>query len=68
MTDQESEETSDADGAEPAVLSRRALFGLLLALWSAGSLSDTRAIRLCYGAYGYGQFGYGGEEPTSDEE
>lgn len=68
MTDRESEVTSDAEGAEPAVLPRRTLLGFLLALWSTGSLSDTRVLRLSYGTYGYGQFGYGGEEPTSDEE
>jgi hypothetical protein len=52
----------------PAVLSRRALLGVVVAMWSAGSISDIQALRLLYGTQGYGWFGYGGTDPGTEEE
>jgi len=52
----------------PAILSRRALLGVVVTMWSAGSISDIQAIRLYYGTLGYGRFGYGGTEPGSGGE
>ena len=61
----------EADDGEPegphASLSRRALLGVVVALWSTGSLSDRRVARLLYGLQGYGQFRYGGETERDEE-
>lgn len=66
-TDQDSPEHVGT-GTTLASLSRRTLIGLVVALWSVGSISDDQAIRLYYGMQGYGRFGYGGMESETDEE
>lgn len=65
--DQDSVDGRAAD-AESSVLTRRTLLGLVIALWSTGSLSDVQAIRLYYGIQGFGRFGYGGDDPEWDDE
>jgi hypothetical protein len=59
----DSTDTGESDEVGPVLssLSRRALFGLVVAQWSAGSLSETEVLRLYYGWYRYGQFVYGGD-------
>lgn len=36
-------------------------------MWSAGSISDSKAMRLLYGLQGYGHFGYGGDAEPNEE-
>lgn len=64
-TDQEGTEETEAWLSSP---SRRTLIGLVVALWSAGSISDAQATRLLYGTQGYGRFGYGGDAPGEVED
>ncbi|MEF8842800.1 MAG: hypothetical protein V5A62_14440 [Haloarculaceae archaeon] len=70
MTDSTDQDSAEhvGPGTTLASLSRRALLGLVVALWSAGSISNDQAIRLCYGMQGYGRFGYGGVESEPGEE
>jgi hypothetical protein len=70
MTDSTDQDSAERVGTETtlASLSRRALLGVVVALWSAGSISNDQAIRLYYGMQGYGRFGYGGMEPELDGE
>lgn len=70
MTDSTDQDSAEhvGTGTTLASLSRRTLLGLVVALWSAGSLSNEQAIRLYYGTQGYGRFGYGGMESEPDEE
>lgn len=62
----DSTERADS-GTRPASLSRRVLLGVVVAMWSAGSISDAQATRLLYGLQGYGRFGYGGDEEPNEE-
>ena len=68
MTDSTDRDRERGVEAKRRSLSRRALLGSLFVLWSAGSLSDSQALRLYYGRYGYVRFGYGGKDPEHDEE
>lgn len=63
-TDQEGTEETRAWLSSP---SRRTLIGLVVAMWSAGSISDAQATRLLYGTQGYGRFGYGGDAAGGTE-
>ena len=69
MTDPSTRDSDERNESamHPVSLSRRALLGLIVALWSAGSLSDSQATRLLYGLQGYGWFGYGGEAERDEE-
>lgn len=70
MTDSMGQEQTGGEqpGTTLSRFSRRTLLGFIVAMWSAGSLSDARATRLLYGVYGYGQFGYGGHAPAEDDD
>lgn len=69
MTDTSTENSTERAGSEPRLvsMSRRVLLGLVVAMWSAGSLSDLQAVRLLYGLQGYGRFGYGGDAEPDEE-
>jgi hypothetical protein len=67
MTDSTDQGGTEETGAWLSSPSRRTLLGLVLALWSTGSISDAQAARLLYGTQGYGRFGYGGEAPADLE-
>jgi hypothetical protein len=66
-TDQDPRECAETGTSRPT-LSRRALLGIIVALWSTGSLSNGRTARLLYGLQGYAQFGYGGAAPDRYEK
>lgn len=67
MTEPTDNEGTEGTGAWLSSPSRRTLIGLVIALWSTGSISDAQATRLLYGTQGYGRFGYGGEAPGEAE-
>jgi len=54
MTDTSAGDSTERDdfGTRLASLSRRVLLGVVVAMWSAGSLSDRQATRLLYGLQG----------------